>query len=312
MRRLLLIVGIASLAALAWSGMGLAGDSALKGEIKIDGSSTVYLISEAAATRFRKLHPKVNITVGIGGTGGGFKKFYNGETDISDASRRIKPNEVDECKKMGIEYVELQVAWDGLAVVIHKENDWATKMTVEQLKKIWHPDTAAKKWSDVDPNWPAEEIKLYGPGPDSGTFDYFTEVINGKERLSRRDFVADENDNALVQGVARNKTALGYFGLAYFEANKDKLQVVAVKGKGQKDYVIPTQKSVLEGDYTPLGRPLFIYVKKASLARPEIREFADYYTRRCKDLAEAVKYVPLDNRQQIRERKKLTTALKGI
>lgn len=310
MRRVLLVLGIAGVVALAWSTMGIAGDS-LKGEIKIDGSSTVYLISEAAATQFRKLHPKVNITVGIAGTGGGFKKFYNGETDISDASRPIKKNEADECKKRGIEYIELQVAWDGLAVVINKDNTWATKLSVEQLKKIWHPDTAAKKWSDVDPTWPAEEIKLFGPGPDSGTFDYFTEVINGKERVSRTDYVASEDDNALVQGVSRNKYGLGYFGLAYFEANKDKLQVVAVKGKKQKDYVVPTRDTVLNEEYVPLGRPLFIYVKKASLARPEVREFADYYTRRSKDLAEGVKYVPLDNRQQIRERKKLTAALKA-
>lgn len=311
MRRLLLVLGIASCAASAWMATVIAGGS-LSGEIKIDGSSTVYLISEAAATQFRKLHPKVNITVGIAGTGGGFKKFYNGETDISDASRPIKPNEAAECKKKGIDFVELQVAWDGLAVVIHKENTWARKLTVEQLKKIWHPTTAAKKWSDVDPSWPAEEIKLFGPDPDSGTFDYFTEVINGKERLSRTDYVASGDDNALVQGVSRNKNGLGYFGLAYYEANKDKLQLVAVKGKNQKDYVVPTRESVLNGEYTPLGRPLYIYVKKASLARPEVREFADYYTRRCKDLAGGVKYVPLDNRQQIRERKKLTTALKGI
>ena len=184
----------------------------ITGEVKADGSSTVYLITEAMATSFKKLHPGVNITVGISGTGGGFKKFIAGETDIQDASRAIKPNEADQCKEKGIAYTELQVGWDGLAVIINPENTWARKMTMEQLKKIWHPDgqMTIKKWSDADPSWPAEEMKLFGAGSDSGTFDYFTEAVNGKERATRTDYTPTEDDNITVQAVSRNKYALGY------------------------------------------------------------------------------------------------------
>jgi phosphate transport system substrate-binding protein len=289
--------------------IGFGGGGSLKGNIKIDGSSTVYLITESMATQFRKLHPGVNITVGIAGTGGGFKKFANGETDISDASRPIKPAEAEKCKENKIEFVELQVAWDGLAVIINKDNDWATKMTVEQLKKIWHPETAAKKWSEVDPTWPTEEIKLFGPGPDSGTFDYFTEAINGKEKVIRTDYGASEDDNNTISGVTRNKHAMGFLGVAYYEAHKDKLNVVAVAPKAGADYISPTPAAVLSRKYTPLGRPLFIYVKMSSLARPEVREFTQYYLRRG-DLVSSVKYVPMSAFQQLKERKKLDEALK--
>lgn len=294
---------------------GLAGGDKLSGEIKIDGSSTVYLITEAMATQFRKVHPSVNMTVGIAGTGGGFKKFGAGETDINDASRPIKPAEAAKCKENGIDYLELQVAWDGLAVIINKENDFASKLTVEQLKKIWHPNSAdfrnAKKWSDVDASWPAEEIKLYGPGPDSGTFDYFTEVINGKEKVIRNDYGASEDDNNIINGVLRNRYAMGFLGLAYYEAHKDKLNVAAIAAKGSKDYVLPTSENVLAKKYAPLGRPLFLYVKTNSLKRPEVREFTTFYLRRS-DLVEAVKYVPLSSLQQLKERRKLETALKKI
>jgi phosphate transport system substrate-binding protein len=275
----------------------------LQGEIKIDGSSTVYLISEAVASAFKKEHRNVKITVGISGTGGGFKKFYSGETDISDASRPIKPEEKAQCQKNGIDYLELQVAWDGLAVVIHPQNTWAQKMTVQQLRTIWHPDLAAKKWSDVDPSWPQEEIKLFGAGPDSGTFDYFTEVINGKERLSRRDYEASENDDVTVKGVAGNKYALGYFGVAYYEENKDKLQCVAVAAKEGADYVLPTKDTVLRRNYTPLSRPLFLYIKKSSLKRPEVKEFVAFYLRR-NDLVELAKFIRMNTRNTVEQRDK--------
>jgi phosphate transport system substrate-binding protein len=293
--------------------VGMAAQAAdaqdkLKGDIKIDGSSTVYLITEAMAANFKKLHPDVNISVGISGTGGGFKKFAAGETDISDASRKIKPAEAENCKKNNINYHEIQVAWDGLAVVINKDNNWANKMTVEQLKKIWHPDSAAKKWSDVDPSWPNETIMLYGPGPDSGTFDYFTEAINGKEKATRTDYTASEDDNILVQGVARNKYAMGYFGLAYYEAHKDKLNVVAIAPKNGDAFVTPTVETVLSNTYKPLSRPLFIYIKDSSLKRPEVRDFAEFYMRRG-DLVAASRYVPLSALQLRAENGKLKRAI---
>lgn len=295
-----------------WSAPSLQAQD-LKGEIKVDGSSTVYLITEAMAANFKKQkgNSNVRITVGISGTGGGFKKFSAGETDISDASRPIRPAEIEACKKNGIDYQEFQVAWDGLAVVIHPANDWAKKMTVEQLRKIWHPDSAAKKWSDVDPSWPNQEIKLFGPGPDSGTFDYFTEVINGKEKLSRKDYEASEDDNVLVNGVAGNKYAMGYFGLAYFEANKDKLAVVAVAAKEGADYVLPDQNTVLTGTYRPLSRPLFIYVKKTSLQRPEVKEFVSFYLRRS-DLVRTAKYVKMSARQQEKQRDLFDKTIKAL
>ncbi|MCI0642552.1 MAG: PstS family phosphate ABC transporter substrate-binding protein [Gemmataceae bacterium] len=304
----------ASLAALVLGAValsGLAQDSKLKGEIKIDGSSTVYLITEAMATHFKKLHPGVNISVGISGTGGGFKKFAAGETDISDASRAIKDAEAKKCKENNIEFTELQIAWDGLAVIINKDNNWATKMTVEQLKKIWHPDSKAQKWSDVDPKWPAMDIKLYGAGPDSGTFDYFTEAINGKEKVSRTDYVASEDDNTTINGVLANKGAMGYLGVAYYEAHKQKLGIVAVAPKAGADYVLPTNENVLSKKYSPLGRPLFIYVKNASLKREEVRGFVQFYNRRGDIVGEA-KYVPLSSIQQLQQRKRLDAALKTI
>jgi phosphate transport system substrate-binding protein len=275
----------------------------LAGEIKADGSSTVYLITEAVANQFKRANPKVNITVGISGTGGGFKKFAAGETDIQDASRKIREPEAEACKKNGIDFIELQVAWDGLAVVVNKQNTWAQKLTIAQLKKMWHPDSqnSVKKWSDVDPSWPNEEIRLYGPGPDSGTFDYFTEAVNGKEKLSRTDYQASEDDNNLVAGVAGNKFALGYFGVAYYEAHKDRLIACEIAKEGTA-FVPPTPDNVLTNKY-PLSRPLFIYVKKKSLDRPEVKEFVKFYLRRS-DLVSQVKYVPLNVRQQLAVQKK--------
>jgi len=290
---------------------GVAAQEKLTGSIKVDGSSTVYLITEAMATQFNKLHPDVKISVAFSGTGGGFKKFAAGETDISDASRQIKPDEAKKCQANNIEFTELQVAWDGLAIVIHPENTWARKLTVAQLKKIWHPDSAAKKWSDVEDGWPAEEIKLFGAGSDSGTFDYFTEVINGKEKVIRPDYTPTEDDNVTVNGVARNKYAMGFFGVAYYEVNKGKLEVVAVMNPKTKEYELPTPENVLNKKYAPLGRPLFIYVKSSSLKRPEVREFVNYYMRSPDTVREA-KYVPLNSLQLTRERTKLSKVLQGL
>lgn len=282
----------------------------LKGEIKADGSSTVFLITEQMASSFKTQHPDIRISVGIAGTGGGFKKMAAGEIDIADASRKIKPNEEEACKKNSITLTQIQIAWDGLAVVINKDNTWAGKVTVEQLKKIWQPDSPAKKWSDVDPSWPTEKIELYGAGPDSGTFDFFTEAINGKEKAIRSDYNASEDDNNTVQGVARNKYALGFFGLAYYEAHKDKLSVVAIAPKNGDPYVAPTVETVLANTYKPLTRPLFIYVRDSSLKRPEVREFADFYLRRF-DLVSESKYVPLSTLQRRAEAMKLKKAIEA-
>jgi phosphate transport system substrate-binding protein len=298
---------IVAAAVALWPSAALA-QKKLKGEIKADGSSTVYLITEAMAANFKKLHPEVSISLGIAGTGGGFKKFAAGETDLADASRKIKPAEAEHCRKNGIAFHELQVAWDGLAVVIHKDNTWAKSLTVEQLKKIWRPDKPAKKWSDVDSDWPAEKIVLFGAGPESGTFDYFTEAINGTEKSIRTDYNASEDDNATVQGVARNKFALGFFGLAYFEAHKDKLEVVAVAAKNGGPFVKPSADTVLANRYQPLSRPLYIYIRADSLSRPEIRAFVEFYMRRT-DLVEEAKYIPLSTLQRRAENAKLARAM---
>jgi phosphate transport system substrate-binding protein len=263
------------------------------------------------AAAFQKQHPGVNVTVGVSGTGGGFKKFAAGETDISNASRPIRPAEAEACKQNGIEYLELMVAWDGLTVVIHPENTWARQMTVEQLRKIWHPDTAAKKWSDVDPNWPNEELKLYGAGPDSGTFDFFTEAINGKEKLSRKDYEASENDLILVRGVAGSKYALGYFGLAYYEENKTGLTAVAIAEKAGGPFVLPSKETVLKKTYKPLSRPLFIYVKKSSLKQPQVQEFVRFYQRR-NDIVGQSGYIQLGIRDRNQSQDKFEQALKEL
>jgi phosphate transport system substrate-binding protein len=283
----------------------------MTGEIKADGSSTVFLITRSMAKEYNKLHPKVNITVGVSGTGGGFKKFAAGETDVQDASRAIKDAEKKLCEEKNLKYTELQIAWDGLAVVINKENTWAAKMTVAQLKKIWHPDTAAKTWKDVDPSWPDAKIDLFGAGTDSGTFDYFTEAINGKEKVTRPDYQASEDDNIIVKGVSENKHALGYFGVAYYEQNKAKLQAVAIAFKDGDPYVLPTKEDVLTNKYKPLSRPLFIYVKDASLKRPEVLDFVKFYQRR-NDLVGASGYVELSAEQSFVQQEKLEKALKEL
>lgn len=280
--------------------------SKLAGSVKVDGSSTVFPITEAVAEEFRGLSPDVKVTVGISGTGGGFKKFAAGETDISNASRKIKDPEKEACAKNGIEPIELKVAYDGLAVVVHPKNTWVDSLTVEQLRLIWQPESTVTTWSDVNPDWPAEKIKLYGPGTDSGTFDYFTEAINGKEKVSRPDFTASEDDNVLVGGVESDKNALGYFGYAYYAENKNKLKLVAIDGG--KGPVRPSPETVRDGSYFPLARPLFIYVKKESLGRPEVAAFARFYLEHAEQMVTEVKYVPVKPEEAEQASKSLESA----
>jgi len=265
--------------------------------IKIDGSSTVYPITEAVAEEFQKAkRGSVKVTVGISGTGGGFKKFSRGDTDISDASRPIVKKEMDACKEAGIEYIELPVAYDGIAVMVNPRNNWVTSMTPADLKKIWEPAAEGKvtRWNQVNPKWPDVPLKLYGPGVDSGTFDYFTEAIVGKSRASRGDFTASEDDNVLVQGIATDRGALGFFGYAYYAENTDKLKIVPIDaGKG---LVTPSENTIMGGTYEPLSRPIFIYVNKKAAERLEVKEFVEFYLKHAPKLVKQVKYVPLPDR----------------
>ena len=263
----------------------------LSGEVKIDGSSTVFPITEAVAEEFRAVYPDVKVPIGVSGTGGGFKKFAANETDISNASRPIKDGEAEAAKANGVEYIELLVAYDGLSVLVNPANTWVDSLTVEELQKIWGPDSTVKTWKDVRAEWPAEEIKLYAPGTDSGTFDYFTEEINGKSGAIRPDFIGSEDDNVLVQGIAGDKNALGFFGFAYYVENMDKLKGVKIdNGNGA---VEPTFDTIKDGSYAPLSRPIFIYVKKASLERPEVKAFVTFYLETAKDILKEVGYVAL-------------------
>jgi phosphate transport system substrate-binding protein len=264
--------------------------------VKIDGSSTVYPISEAVAEEFQKAKKAaIKVTVGISGTGGGFKKFCRGETDISDASRPILEKEMKACAEAGIKYVELPVAYDALTVVINPKNTWITEFKVEELKKMWEPGAQGKvtRWNQVNPAWPDAPLKLFGPGADSGTFDYFTDAINGKEKASRGDFTASEDDNVLVQGVSRDVNAIGYFGLAYYIENKDKLKAVPIVNKGSTKGVLPSLDTVMDGSYQPLARPIFIYVSEKGMQRAEVREFVEYYLKHGAKLSKEVGYVPL-------------------
>jgi phosphate transport system substrate-binding protein len=263
--------------------------------VKVDGSSTVFPVTEAVAEDFQKAKKgAIKVTVGISGTGGGFKKFCRGETDVSNASRPILKQEMADCKAAGIEYFELPVAFDALTVVINPKNNFIKTLTVAELKKMWEPGAQGKvtRWNQVNPAWPDAPIKLFGPGADSGTFDYFTEAIVGKSKSSRGDFTASEDDNVLVQGVSRDVNGLGYFGYAYYIENKDKLKAVPiVNEKGQP--VEPSMEAVLKGTYSPLARPIFIYVNAKSLGKPEVKEFVEYYMKHGAKLAREVKYVPL-------------------
>ncbi|MDH4174804.1 MAG: PstS family phosphate ABC transporter substrate-binding protein [Betaproteobacteria bacterium] len=263
--------------------------------VKIDGSSTVFPVTEAVAEDFQKSkRGAIRVTVGISGTGGGFKKFCRGEIDISGASRPILKKEMDACREAGIEYFELPVAFDAITVVVNPKNAFIKQLTIAEMKKMWEPSAqnAVMQWNQVNPAWPAAPMKLFGPGADSGTFDYFTEAVVGKSKSSRGDFTASEDDNVLVQGVARDVNGLGYFGYAYYVENKDKLKAVPiVNEKGQA--VAPSLEAVIKGSYSPLARPIFIYVSAKSLGKPEVKEFVQYYMTQGAKLAKEVKYVPL-------------------
>ena len=265
--------------------------SDLKGTIEIDGSSTVFPITEAVAEEFNKVAPEVRVNVGVSGSGGGFKRFTVGEIDISDASRQIKENEAAAAEENGIEYLEFLVGVDGLSVLVSPKNDFVECLTVEQLHEIWKPESMVQDWSDLDPAWPNKKINLYGPGTDSGTFDYFTEEVNGESGVSRADYTASEDDNVLVQGIRGDRNALGYFGYSYYAENKDKLKLVAVdSGEG---CMIPSVETIADGTYSPLSRPLFIYVSKASLERPEVKAFVEFYMENGAELTAEVGSVPL-------------------
>lgn len=272
---------------------GIPEETSLSGEIKIDGSSTVYPITEAIAEEFRAEAPDVKVTVGVSGTGGGFKKFARNETAISDASRPIKDKEKAACEENGVGYVELEVAYDGLAVLINPENDWVDYLTVEELKKIWEPAAqgVVMKWSQIRDGFPDEEIHLFGPGVASGTYDYFTKAICGEEGASRGDYTASEDDNVLVQGISTDKYGLGFFGLAYYEENQDKLKLVGVDGGS--GVVIPTQETVADGTYKPLSRPIFIYVNNKAAEREEVVEFVNFYLELVPEIAQEVGYIAL-------------------
>ncbi len=277
------------------AGGGDAGGEA-KGTIRIDGSSTVAPLSEAAAELFQEENPGVRVTVGTSGTGGGFEKFCAGETDISDASRAIETDEIQACKTKGIEFEELTVALDGLSVVVNPGNGWAKCLTVAQLAKIWGPESTAKNWREIDPGFPDVALELFGAGTDSGTFDYFTAAVNGEEGSSRTDYNATEDDNVTVNGVTGTKGGLGYLGLSYVEQNKGKVKGVEIDGGS--GCVSPTTATVQDGTYQPLGRPLFIYVNAAALERPEVVDFLDFYIANSSAIAEQALFVPLTAEQK--------------
>ncbi|SHH02185.1 PstS family phosphate ABC transporter substrate-binding protein [Tepidibacter thalassicus] len=286
------LIGVLSVWILVGCGMKTEdSQEKLSKTIVIDGSSTVYPISEAVAEEFQKKNQGVKVTVNFSGTGGGFEKFLAKETDINDASRPIKDKELKKAQDVGIDYLEFKIAYDGLSVVVNKDNDFVDYLTIEELNKIWKPNSNVKTWKDVREEWPAEPIKLYGPGSDSGTFDYFTEEINGEAGAIRVDYTASEDDNVLVNGISGDKYSLGFFGYAYYIENKDKLKVVPIdSGNGP---IEPNAQTIENGKYEPLSRPLFIYVNKESLQKPEVNKFVKYYLTEGKELISEVGYVKL-------------------
>jgi phosphate transport system substrate-binding protein len=287
MKKILLL---ASLSLLLVGCGGSKQGTGLKGEIIIDGSSTVAPISQAVAEEFSKENSDVNVSVGISGTGGGIKKFVSGEIDIADASRAMKPEELSTAQKNGIEFIELKIGLDGLTVVANPENTWAQNLTTEDLKKIWADGSTVKTWKDVNPAWPAEPIKLYGPDQDSGTYDYFIEEILGKDGKIRKDYSPSSDDNQLVQGVEGDKGALGYFGYAYYLEQKDKLKALSING------ISPSDETVKNGTYKPLSRPLYIYINKKSFTeKAQVKSFVQFYIKNAAELVKSSGYVPLDD-----------------
>ncbi|GBC92829.1 Phosphate-binding protein PstS [bacterium HR15] len=293
-----------------------AGTSSLSGKIVVDGSSTVLPISEAVAEEFKREYPETNPVVGKSGTGGGFKKFANGEVDITGASRPVRAVEDEACRKNGIEYIEIPVAYDALAVVVNPKNTWCDHLTVRELKKIWEPAATGKikNWSQVRSGFPNRPLVLFGPGVDSGTFDYFTAAIVGEEHSSRSDYSSSEDDNILVQGVANNENALGYFGLAYYIQNRDKLKAVAIDDENPNNGngpILPSEETVSNGSYQPLSRPLFIYVNVKSLEKPQVRAFVEFYIEHAAQLAKEVGYVPLPQQVYALAKQRLEKRITG-
>jgi phosphate transport system substrate-binding protein len=286
------------------NGTTSGGGTQLSGTINIDGSSTVAPLSEAAAELFQEQNSGVRVTVGTSGTGGGFEKFCAGETDISDASRAIEADETKACESKGIKYEEVQVANDGLSVVVNNQNTWANCLTTAQLKKIWDKGSKVDNWNQVDPSFPNEPLKLFGAGTDSGTFDYFTNAINGEEGRSRSDYSATEDDNVTVTGVSGTTGGLGYFGLSYLQENQGKIKGVQVDGGG--GCVAPTVETVQDGSYKPLSRPLFIYPSDKALERPEVKAFLEFYVNNYQKIAEDALFVPLTEEQAAEAKAKIT------
>ena len=271
--------------------------------IQIDGSSTVYPVTEAVAEDFQKARRnRVHVTVGISGTGGGFKKFCRGELEVANASRPITQSEVADCRAAGVEFIEIPIAFDALTVVVNPRNDWARSMTIAELKAIWAPAAQGKitRWQQVNPGWPDRQLKLFGPGPDSGTFEYFTRAINGRSRATRADYSASEDDNVLALGVERDAGALGYLGYSYYLENREKLAVVALVAAADKPAIGPSVETVVNGSYQPLTRPLLIYVNAASAERPEVAAFIEFYLKNAEKLAEEVGVIPLPERAYVK------------
>ena len=275
------------------SDSGADGETdSLTGLVEIDGSSTVFPVSEAVAEEYHKLNPGVDVNVGISGTGGGFKRFTAGETDISNASRTIKDSEAAAAAENGIAYIELKVGTDGLSVMVNPKNDFVECLTIEELKRVWEPGSTIDNWNQIRPEFPDRPLRLYGADTDSGTFDYFTEEVVGEAQASRSDYTASADDNVLIQGIGGDRNALGYFGFAYYAESKDKLKLVAVdSGEG---CVTPSADTIESGEYSPLSRPMFIYVNQASLAKPEVRAFVEFYLQNADELVSEVGYIPLD------------------
>ncbi|WP_419164873.1 PstS family phosphate ABC transporter substrate-binding protein [Candidatus Palauibacter sp.] len=287
------VVGAAMLVALSSPACRGGGDGdGLSGLIELDGSSTVFSISQAMAEEFQIAHGRaVRVSVGVSGTGGGFQRFCNGETEISNASRRINASEAAACAREGITPLELQIAWDGLTVVVHPTNDWVGCMTVEELRRVWAPGSGLARWSQIRPDWPDHELKLYGPDTDSGTFDYFTAAVMGEEGASRNDYTASADDHVLVSGVSGDPGALGYFGYVYFEENQEQLRALDVDGGA--GCVAPSRRTIVDGTYTPLARPMYIYIRRDALERPEVRAFVGFYIDSAAALIPETGHIPL-------------------
>lgn len=309
MKNLIVIISLLTLS-LVTNVTAEAGErSRLSGTVKIDGSSTVYPITEAVAEEFGKIYPRIRVTVGISGTGGGFKKFLAGETDISDASRPIKSKELAKAREKGINFIEMPVAYDGVSIVVNPKNDFVDYLTLDELKKIWQPGSTVKNWSDVRPGWPNKPLMLFGPGTDSGTFDYFTKAVNGKSGSSRPDYTASANPNVLVQGIAGDGNALGYFGYAYYAENRNKLKLVPIDaGNGP---VAPSATTINNGTYKPFSRPIFIYVREKSLTKRHVSEFVDFYLKNAGSLSKEVGYVPLSEKSYAMNFKRVANRVTG-